>query len=307
MKKSGDHFFNISVYASILALVLGTVIFALLQGKFRTTESEVDIIILPKSEMTVLESDQIAENMTIIPTRLSFYEKLLADNAGINDQFGGLASEKRKAEWNKILKVERKGKSTIIEIKIQDKSQSPILASQAARTLFDVMSQYYNIKTEIDFRIIDGPITTSVIGSWPILALASLISGIILAFLINILYFSLSGLSRPRFAEKSEMVSLKMPQELPKINFADDNYFKTLEKEEPIRQDKIKKAPAPENLPIVPAELPVDEGTLKNIYSAEELKSDQIESRKPAEPKAKPEPTDEELKKRLNQLLKGDL
>jgi len=296
------------LYIFALALILAVAFFLLFLDIFKTYNTEISIIFIPQNEKTAEQADQIAENLTIIPTKLSFYERLLRDNKEIEDQFVGLSDDRRKFLWNKAVQVERERESTIIKIEANDPLQSQELARQTAFTLFNVMSQYYNIKTDIDFRIIDGPITDAEIKNWLVLLIFSLIIGIVLAFLINIVSLYLVSLYEKRKSRKAAVkkISLSFPkQDLPQKENVKEN--------EPIIPKALpkvaKKSQAPANLPVIQNLPEKTEAITKKIYSIGNSETGKMKEaiEKKEEISENKEPTEEELKERLNQLLRGDL
>jgi hypothetical protein len=311
-EKFREFYTNIPFYIYALALILAATFFLLFLDRFKTYNTEISVIFIPQNEKIAQHADQIAENLTIIPTKLSFYEKLLRDNKDIEDQFIGFDKDKRKELWARTIQIKREKESTIINIEANNHFESQKLAKQTAFTLFSVMSQYYNIRTDIDFRIIDGPITRSYIKNWPILAIVSLVTGMILALLINIVSLNLAGLFGKR--EEKKISEEKIFQSFPKIDFTEKEYPRKAEIKIPeINPVAAKKAQAPINLPIakVESEKPDTEpdAAISKIYPLENVEIAKLEEiyEKKEEPTIKSEPTEEELKERLNQLLRGDL
>jgi capsular polysaccharide biosynthesis protein len=289
-EKFREFYSNIPIYIFALALILAGVFFLLFLEKFKTYNTEISVIFIPQNEKIAEQTSQIAENLTIIPTKLSFYERLLSDNKDIEDQFIGFSNDKRKELWNKTIQVEREKNSTIINIEASDRFQSQKLAKQTAFTLFNVMSRYYNIKTDIDFRIIEGPITSAHIKNWPLLTLSSLILGMILALLINIVSLNIASLFKKQ--NEIEIPVEKIFQSFPKPDFPKKEYPE-----------------APVDLPIAKELAEEPETTIENIYPLEDLEIEKPKEvfKKEEEIFEKREPTEEELKERLNQLLRGDL
>ena len=274
----------------ILAVILAITFFLVLADYFRSYRSEITILFIPKSEAASFQSFSIVENLIRFPGFLSFYEKMLGENKNLKDEFAGFSKDSKKKMWNRALDIKKDDGSTMMKIGItlNNRDNSNLFARQTARTLFDTASFYYNIKTDADFRIIDGPVTAPVIRYWYWLALLSVSLGLAASLVLNILFsFFFRLISKAKVG-----INLKQRKKEAGI--------------EPIsKAAALKRHQAPANLPIAPeGDLtapedlsqvsPAVEGTAAEIY-------------KELEPRELSEPTEEELKRRLNQLLRGEL
>ena len=226
-------------------------------------------------------------------------------------------------------------------------SDANALAQITARNLFDTANFYYNIETDIDMRQIDGPISSPVVSDWQWLILLSIILGGTLAVLLQgsaeefcqfaadsrqaVMernYFDFAqGLTLPFKKEKVLSDELQATQEdalsseekntvsnIP-INEQIENSssekilrgkeLETLNKI--IEQDiypnfpempnhTLQKASAPDNLPIG------DDTYFPQMHEPAEASDSS-----PLPDPSLREPTPEELKDRLNKLLKGEL
>ncbi len=169
-KRSFSYFFAI-------ALVLAAIVFFLLLGHFGQYRSDVSIIFIPKNEKTASISEQIINNLAIVPEKQSFYNKLIIENQDIKNSFSNFS------DYQKNTSARREGNSSIVNISATRKNpkEAENIAKTSAFTLFNVFSHYYDIKTDIDLRIIDGPNTKLVYGNLWSIILLSLVLGIILA------------------------------------------------------------------------------------------------------------------------------
>ncbi|MGK2848900.1 MAG: hypothetical protein ACSLEX_02420 [Minisyncoccota bacterium] len=145
---------------------------------FRSYEAEVSVLITTRigAENTAPE---ITDNASELIHTLSFYERLLQDNEDINDMFVGMNPDIRKARWNDIVTVEKSEKNGVLIIRVscETPEQAKYLATQIAHTLFTTLGFYYDVKTNIDMRIIDGPLVKYTITSVPGFILLSILSG----------------------------------------------------------------------------------------------------------------------------------
>lgn len=270
-----------------LAIILAAAFFIFFLGNFKYYQSEIKILFIPKSEKTAVQTSYILENLVRLPGMLSFYEKMVRENKDITDQFSGKPKDERKKMWNEMIDVQKDDGSSIIILKItsRDKNQSPLLAKRAVQTLFGTASFYYDIKTDIDLRIADEVITKTILKNWIWLLAGSVIFGLALSYFLNSLF---------------NKITYFFPAKSPDLKKKEELFFKKTErikKPEEVREIPrtwLKTAGAPENLPIGEA------------LTAEEIpeKPEIAESR---EEIIFSEPTEEEMKKRLNQLLRGEL
>jgi hypothetical protein len=253
-----------------------------------------------------MQTDAIMENLVALPKNLSFYEKLLQKNSQLNDSLEGYGQDEKKIRWNEMIKTERIEKSSIIKISITSriKENSTILAKYSAFTLFDTVAYYYNVKSDINLSIVEGPITNPFVKNWIGYIFLSLLMGIIVSLPVYWIFYLLFDYLENR----------NQTFHFPKFNFnswhkfsenvpAEKYGFPALPKkvEIPQRPEFVKKAPVPSNLPIAPSDLPIMDEPEENFPQILEKKSELEEIADVAEP------SEEEYKKRLNQLLKGDL
>jgi hypothetical protein len=252
----------------------------------------------------------------------------------MEDNFSRSSDSQRKRIWNEMVKTKREKKSSIVKITAvsTSSSEAQLISKATVSTLFSVVSFYYDIKNDIDLRIIEQPAVRTVSSHWFSAILISLFIGTAISFLINFL----SGLISNYFLKKNREIKIDFPKfdfsKKPKTEILKEKSgeistpdieiekaeAKRIETQKSISITTEKKVSAPQNLPGVPENLPfIDEeyfrnNIIKNGVKKEEPKSEIIpekvitENTAPA-PDFHREPTQDELKKRLNQLLKGEL
>jgi hypothetical protein len=216
---------------------------------------------------------------------------MLFDNPEIRDPFASLDKDQRKENWNENFSIRRLADSTTLNISVfnEDKAEADKIARQAALSLSEVASHFYNIQTELEFRIIEGPISSVVVRSWPKLVLVSILAGILAAYFTLLVFNLFPGKIRHRI----------------KRNIVRRDYFSPpagnaglyLEKEFLLRPS-AKKASAPANLPIAEEDIP----NVPHQPSSEIIASIPV-----PDAKKEGEPTDEEYRARLNRLLRGEI
>ncbi len=298
LKKLNINRFGLSFF--VLAAILALIFFFFSLENFRTYRSKVTIMFIPKSETLSTHTPYVMENLIRLPKMLSFYERMLRDNSNLSDDFSGKTRDEKKEAWNEALDIKKDDGSSIINIKVsgKDKIQSAELAKQTAHTLFNTASFYYNIKSDADFRIIDGPVTVAVMKFWYWLIPLSVLLGLIVSFLLNLVLSNFSYFFS-KTKNTLEMIKSQRGQ--------DEKKFRPIQKKDvfkaasQVSEVTEKRHQAPENLPVAaepyqftPEDLSEIPPATENLYL--ENKSREIS-----------EPTEEELKKRLNQLLRGEL
>lgn len=316
-RKQGKYF----SYFIMVALIISMVSFLLLLESHKKYTSEISIIFVPKSEIAAEDAKQIIGNMEVIPTKKFFYKRLSYYDESIKNKIRGLSDIEVKSEKN----------SSIIKISTSSKTQedSISVSRTAVKTLFNVMGFYYDIKKDVDFRVIEGPITHTATTNWFLPLIYSLLVGALSIFVINLIFQNIPSYSRGKMKEKTEefFEIFKKTKIKPKIPKKKSEEVYEIKPKTPVApKTPEKKAPAQGNPPSAPGKLTfIDEDYFRNSI----IKNGKSETKKIEEPatevsieasmkapeKIKPaesadfhrEPTKEELKKRLNQLLKGEL
>lgn len=333
------HKFNAKLFV-ILALLAAIVAFIVIINQSRAYKTELDILVLPRNEKTAQSLDQTVESIKQIPLSLSFYNKMLEANKDIEDGANGLPDYKRKAHWNSKISTERIGRSGIIKLEVFDENQwqSEILAYQLKNDIFTVISKYYNIKLDLEPRLIDGPITQNTISSgfWTTLA-KSIGIGFVVSLVITFLAGFISAKKENFFnsqynfqkdiapnlkiddkrdfeyafpAKKSAAEEVLEEIQAGEINATEEEVLEenaglqveaeaiSVSADKPIR-NAGSKASAPGNLPFTEEGLPDIFNGNKNSVKKEAI----VAGEKPAS--SYKEATPEEVKARLMKLLNG--
>lgn len=296
-----------------LLIVFMTLIFIALVNLNRTYKAEMDVLIIPRNDAVSKNISQISNSIKEIPKTLSFYDRLLISSEDLDDEVEELPDYKRKAYWESKIRTEKIDDSSMVKITVFDKNQtrSEDLSRQAGLEIAIIMSQYYNIRTELDLRITDGPIISYGLEKsvW-VLALESILGGILAAFMVHIInnFLEMLGIGTRSQRKKISAAIRKLPGKIIKTGEEPIMFDKKpsgLEKRTKLHPEKEsffqtgKKSTAPENLPI--ADDPVISGA--NIES---VKAEKIEKSEISEQPVIREATPEEVKERLNKLLRGE-
>lgn len=330
---------------------------------FRSYRAEMTILVVSRTD-TSQSGVAVAENLAGITRTLSFYDRVLADNNFIDDAFLGYAPDKRKKAWNDMVSVRKLDGGSVLTLSAtgDTSEEAAVLAKQTAQTLFSVASLYYNVKTDVDIRVIDGPLLRYALVSPLLFGAVSLFTG----FFITTLFFLLLN-AVPEFIvrrkknllldetavrqnislEKYVVPEKAYPEFSPgeTVPWIDPKKFipakpRALSFENTLQETKksmpsVAHAPAPANLPVAPSEmeLPVaDEVFLPFEFEAPALDLEVSFPSKQGDPLGFPirgehsimasmetpsqgesdsttdrgEPTTDEYKRRLNELLSGN-
>ena len=306
--------FNLKSFWLISAATL-VAVFVLSVNLSRVYEAKTDILIIPKSAVAVENANQIIENMQNLPTTLTFFNRMAEENADVaNDTLAELPDYKKKIYWNSELNVSRVGNSGILQITARDKDRyrAEVLSSQTTKTLLGSVGLYYDIRNNLDVRIIDPTVTDYSAGTFNYMIFSEILLGVLviifLAFSAGIAIFEKEKnlqIELPNFLSNYENIfslsRLKKEDAAPVLEKNDVAKSVPLEKEWTLGAEekpytdfvnRTKVASAPANLPIaedetfleVPQELP-EKNKMPLTHEA----------------------TDEEVKARLNKLLSGKL
>lgn len=306
------NFWSIFVVAALASLFL---FFSLGQNY----SSQTKFILLPKNELTAINQESIINNPQEIIFTQSFLERL------------GIDKSQEKNYRSKVT-LERLSNSQILSLTVID--AIPINAEELNQKIFKQLSlelsQLYNIKTELEIRIIDGPnnFPNTFSSFWIILSGSLAIgfaSGLLAYFILgswpegekeknHFQYYSYS----PNFAHQIKEADdtyifpprkttfYPKPEEIKKEEkTASNNYSfqekieKNVEKEPKVSFSQNKKSPAPDNLPVANQE--EWKKAEQNLYGKNGQNKEESST-----PKVPSQPTQEEVRERLNKLLRGE-
>lgn len=314
---------------SLVFVLLASFIFWL--DFFRSYQAEVSILIVAKQSSSPLAA-AVAGDIKELTRTLTFYERVLADNELIDDTLEGQTPKKRKAFWNDMVSLDTREGSGFLVIRAYGETgeNANRIAKQVAHSLFSVAGLYYDVKKDIDMRIVDGPITGSVLTRPWLYVVVSVSSAII----ITLLFFGLLIVIPDLIGEQKRESYLKgmtdinalphpesdqegigvwidpkkfIPAKPDKLSFG--NSYAEFSKE---KTHNIAYAPAHA---LAPPNLPIDEGE-SDMFQPEkagdaigirmaEAESFGVTEKPTSFADTESEPTEEEYKKRLNDLLAG--
>lgn len=334
----GRYFLLAALFASVASALV-------LADSFRVYESETTAIMLAKSDRAAVLLRSTVENAALLagtdPYRTRFFEELSAKSG----KFDELSASSRRDTFEAMVDVAADERGTMLHISgyADDPDDAKEISHIATLSLFRFLGQYYNVKEDVDFRIAGGPTTVSRISDKPLFALSSVALGALSASILFLVLwalprvFALSGgrtvsrkplidagvfePSRPMspyfdqtaieeepvpFPEEpfpAPAVPVSVPMSTPEPSPAPT-------REEP-SSVHVRKASAPVNLPALSE---AEEQFLREFSfegplekeDADEARETALAAPPAAEQKIpRGEPTEEEYKRRLNELLRG--
>lgn len=314
---------------------------------FRGYEAEVRILVVGRS--AAVDPEQAAANLAALVGTLPFHDRVVADDL-LGDPLEGYPQADRRARWNDMVRAKRESGNSVISITAagEDPEEARQLAARVAKTLFGVAGVYYDVKSGIDMRAIDGPIAETVISRPFAYAGTTLLS----AFLATVAFFGIlvalpAAFGRNRESHAAEPAYDAAHRAVSEYGVGDAVPYIDPRKFIPVRPSSLPfenaypethaaqapsvKAAAPSNLPIAddaldlpvsdeplpfmfeeaePSEYPSDDLPFRGEHEVDEEAASENalmggEEFHAHEAEERGEPTVEEYKRRLNELLQG--
>ncbi len=192
-----------TTWFSVLALFFVGVFGFVLLDRFRGYEAEVSLLVMPTSNQRAA-ADQVVENIAVLPSTLSFFDALLASDERLaeNSAFDEESAGARLAAWKRMLSVKRQGDSGVITYTVQAENQeeATLLARQMSTVLFQKIGTYYDIRTDVSLRLIQGPLVRSSLSApftWIVLSVgAGMLAALCVTALGSLFQSVFSGTSR---------------------------------------------------------------------------------------------------------------
>ncbi len=290
---------------------------------FRVYSSSATVMVIQKNQNALGSGDLLMETVAQLPTTLAFYDRLLLQFPEIKDPWSGMSAADREALWREHMASVRVDGSGLIRLQVtaDTAADADFLTEKSTLNLFGMIGQYYDIRTEIDIRTIETSPAHAFIARPLGWFLMSISIGFVLAFTVSSamarLFRSSSSVRIRRSAQEStpslqpvtfpltQVSSEPTPQPTPEV----------LPEEMVTEKESAAPSSPINNLPFLEEGISLEEHLFG--FAAAHPETNETKSDEPAvsylEPIEEPllekksEPTPEELKRRLNQLLKGDL
>lgn len=170
-------------FVTLFFVVLASFLFWL--DFFRAYETEVRILAAGRTPNSL----HVPANLRELLGTLSFYDRVLSGSEDLEDSARGQSPLERRAEWQKRTKVKIEPESDVLVVSVRGNTleTSRLWATETTQTLLGAASFYYDIRSEVDLRIIDGPFTKRFVEAPVWYFFASLGSGA----LLSVLFFGL--------------------------------------------------------------------------------------------------------------------
>lgn len=328
----------------VVAIIFSITAFFIFRDALKEYKGEVSILVKPKNSTISSQTESVVANIAELPKTLSFYERLVKFNPATGADFSGKSEAEKKSLWNESIEVSvaGEGKSSIINLGVFSNSPqgAKYLIEKTSRNLLEVSSGIYDVKNDVEMSIIDGPIVSAAYNKKNETLFYALLAGFFGSLVLNGSLVFLEKIVEPRsirriaFPKFDFEKKIKKEKEVEKKeeDLAENEYFydvpydfENLERDEfaaektnaaqqieeypeyvfkdnpypnypEMPKEPVRQASAPENLPImdeIDIPLRAQEKNIKDEPTFVEMK--------------KEEPTAEELRERLNRLLRGEM
>jgi len=310
-------------------IIFSVAVFLFMLNVKKTFETETDIMIIGKSPAIADNIDPVIGTIGRIAGSSYFYSQIADMTGGIDGIDSGMSQYDQRKLWDEAVKVKKIKGSYAFSITNydQNRSVSEDLNNATVKNLVLSIGKYYDIRSEIDLRIIDGPITRQVpgINIFP-LAIWSIASGFIIFAVIFYFipwFYLKKPLGKTGLSDSIGAVARKMNFQMPgRKPFEEAPYAFPQEKkktapaavEETLSEKEEIKTPSfvmtPEKKSGTPDNLPVSEEVPAFLLQKEkkEPSEEAVAFSGPIREKdLTREANAEEVKERLNRLLGGGI
>lgn len=349
------NFFSTYFWITWAALSLASSLFFF--GSFQNGASHLSLLLIPKTETAIVAP---ANAVALLQSALfeTQVRSTLAAEANTVDE-----AWLKQVDWKHMVSGDVLAQSSVLVIttEAEEGKVSRVLLGAITKELIRTLNQWYDVQTELDFRIIDGPHTLTKVSSWPLFLALVVGSGlaITVAFFLLLSWLehwpwfaknrSHPGVGEyhispetfqpkvvPPYWSRNETAStspaltdtslqeteyvypaFEHQPELPQVAELDPGPF---EEELPVSENSIATGPAPDNLPFLDDLSPleaanarlykadIDATATTQAKTAEQQLFDATASASPENDSlSTAEPSQEEYKRRLNELLSGRL
>lgn len=166
------NFFSLYFWVTFVALGIASGLFWL--GSFRQVQGEVSLLMLPKVETAIVAPG----NAKALLVSESFKKETLAE---LERTASPVEQEMLEGNgWEKHVRGEVLSESSVLSLRtmLETRGEAKSLLDVITKQLVNRLSQFYNVESELDLRLIDGPRFETKVSSWPLLVATSLGSGL---------------------------------------------------------------------------------------------------------------------------------
>jgi len=315
------------VFLAVFVSVSTIVFFSYFGGGDRTFRSEVSVLAIPGSDAS-LSPDEIAESVVFLSGTEGFRSALFSDMGSVPGLVTRIVPERLSDEegrdvFGNMLSVSRSRTDGIFSMtaSADDPDDAALISRIAALSLFRYVSGYYDIRRQADFRIVDGPSTETSASGAVFAAMVGIGAGA-LSVILSVLFVSVTDRMFRLRSETvrtkpfaAEMFQPKRPVSTILSEPVEDDDFPETPSDDAgtVISVPMKQAPAPADVPSFSDE----EERFLSEFSFEDPTAGDDDAE--ADPDATPvepseletvsdeplSPTDEEYRRRLNELLRG--
>ncbi len=147
---------------AVLAFVT-VMAFAAISIGFRGYQSTVSVLVIPRAK-SVSTTSEIVDNVVFLSQTSAFHTFFFQTTESVpglmslssHDELSGTATEKLFDSMVSVSSAKRGGIISVHAFR-SDPDDAKSVAHAAALSLFRYASKYYDVKEEVDFRIVDGP------------------------------------------------------------------------------------------------------------------------------------------------------
>jgi hypothetical protein len=246
-------------YFAVVFLLLSVAAGLFWLGELRGYRAELLLLALPRTEAT----RGAAENLSAIGNSLVFAVSVYDAAPALGDPFLGKLPAERKARWQKTVDIRPLEGSDVIVVEARgvDQDTAETLARTIATQLAASASRLYDVKTDLELRILEGPYVISSLSAWPRFALYTFGTG----FAFTLLFFAVLSTLEALFPKRRGHVRPVEPQPAGEYVISAD----TFRPRRPASWSREAATPAAAPMPLVTREEEYEE-----VPSAEETFDD---------------------------------
>lgn len=150
-------------YFWVLFVVLSVAFSILFLDHFRVYVSQMTLLVKHKSEQSAILADETLDNLRVLPETVAFYDQLLSRFPEIRDPWAGMSQDKRQELWAEHVRVERHSESGFVTLSVtaDTSGDAALLSRKVALNLIQSMGRYYDIRTDAEVYISNGPVTST--------------------------------------------------------------------------------------------------------------------------------------------------
>lgn len=255
---------SIPRYFWVLFMVFSVTSSFLLVDFFRLYAADITILAVHKNEKTSSQTAQVVRTLVEIPKTLGFYNRLLVNYPEIKDPWTSLSSNERESAWAERISMKQIESSDmmVLSVSAQTASDATFLTEKSANTLFRLAGQHYDLRTDLDLRVLERREAHTIIASPFLWFVSSVLSGAVFAFTISsIMQYIFSMIEK--FSLRRKELQKMVPGQ--PVHFDDMKQSEVADKQTEVVKNEIGQSQSNET-----AELPIVSPKTSNLPLLEE-------------------------------------